>query len=160
VNYLQGLGHALHATGADRESVVAFSEQLELSLRLLKTAPNDLGTRESVLMGHRLLGDAYLAIGDIAAADRHLRTSSEMVAVIRKEYPKDLYFLRDAADLERSLGDLAAERGDAVLTARHYENGLAFWAEWGKLAADSRYATSQAGRVREAYARAKAGSVP
>ncbi|MGH8248508.1 MAG: tetratricopeptide repeat protein, partial [Gammaproteobacteria bacterium] len=155
-NCLESLGRALHFAGMHRESVEIFDKSLQIALSVLKRTPADLGSRESVSNGHAGLADSYLAAGDVAAAEKHLAIAFEMVQAVRKENPKDLYFLRDAADIEQSLGDLAAKRGERNLAARHYGNSLALWADWRKLAPDSPYLASKVRRVHEVLERSKA----
>ena len=155
-NCLQSLGRALHVAGAYRESVETFDKALQISMSVIKRTPEDLGSRESVSIGHAELGDSYLAAGDVAAAEKHLAVAFEMVRTLRKENPKDLYFLRDEADIEQSLGDLAAKRGDRNLAARHYGNSLALWSDWRKLAPESPYVASKVRSVQELLERSKA----
>ena len=152
-NCLASLGSALRFAGAYRESAEVFGKALGISTSVLKRTPADLGSREAVLQGHAGRADSYLGAADVATAEKHLGIAFEMVAV-RKENPKDLYFLRDAADVEQSLGDLAAKRGDRDLAAQHYGNSLALWAEWRKLAPDSPYVASKVTRVHGALERA------
>jgi tetratricopeptide (TPR) repeat protein len=135
--------------------VEVFDKSLQIALSVLKRTPADLGSRESVSNGHAALGDSYLAAGDVAAAEKHLAIAFEMVQTLRKENPTDLYFLRDAADLEQSLGNLATKRGDRNLAARHYGNSLALWADWRKLAPDTPYLAAKIRRVEELLERSK-----
>jgi hypothetical protein len=53
--------------------------------------------------------------------------------------PKDLFFLRDQAEIIEVMGDLALSRGDREGARARYQQARQLWVNWARLAVPSAF---------------------
>jgi serine/threonine protein kinase len=157
-NCLSAFGRALAASGKTDGAIRILHQAVDLAESLWKDNPDDLGARagrESALFE---LGEAYLAAKQWDAAETQLRRSLQLLEKERREYPSDLYFLRDFATVQEDLAKVMAGRGNRSQAAEWYRRAIASWEQWQTLSKHSSYANAQLTRVHVAQALLPAAS--
>lgn len=147
-NCLSAFGRALAASGKPDDAIRTLRQAVKLSESIWKGNPDDLGARagrESALFE---LGEAYLAAKQWAAAETQLRLSLQLLENERRQYPSDLYFLRDFANAQEDMAKVMAGRGAKSQAAAWYRSALASWEQWQALSKRSSYANAQLARLR------------
>ena len=113
----------------------------------------DLGVQENRIVNHLDLGKTYTKLKQWADAEANLAKAAGYVAPMRTKLPKDLYFLRDDADIAEAKGDLLAARGSLEPAMTTYREAVRLWEDWIRLAVESPYTKLNLERLRTKLAR-------
>lgn len=147
-NCLSVLGRALAASGNPDRAIRVLRQAVELSESIWKSNPQDLGARAGRETALLELGQAYLAARQWDAAGAQFRLSLQLLEDVRREYPSDLYFLRDYADAHENMAKVMAGLGEKSQAAAWYRRALASWEQWQAISKRGSYAGAQIARLR------------
>jgi tetratricopeptide (TPR) repeat protein len=155
-NCLQLLSFAYLALGQPLQSIPASEGALRHALAFVERDSEDLGGQENVILAETLLGRARIKLRQFDLAEKHLHSALARVQPLREKLPKDLFFIKDNANIHEALGNLHAARAreEDLLEARdQYDKALALWDLWLKLAHPNPYQKLNSERVKASLAR-------
>jgi serine/threonine protein kinase len=115
--------------------------------KLLDSAPSDLGAQESELFSHQKKAAVLVRLRLWEQARTELRLALESAERLAKQFPKDLYFLRDLSETCEAQSRLCYAQAlagiDRIANLDHalqYANrASALWQNWEKLTVPSVY---------------------
>jgi tetratricopeptide (TPR) repeat protein len=146
------LGGVLLRAGQTAEGLRILRESSELGAALYAKAPSDLGARSAASSSLQELGRGYLAANNLPQARQAFESALANLEKIHKEFPRDLWFLRDLALAHEDLGRVAQKAGDRVEARRQYQAALERWAEWTRTGKDGPFTRHYTARLQQQLA--------
>jgi len=124
------LSEAYLALGQPAKAIQVLPATAPSAAEALKLDPNDLAGLATIVGEHWRLAIAFKDLRRWAKAETHIEEGRRLAAGLLQRLPEDLYFIRDAALIEETAGDLELARGNSVAARDQYAKAVVLWRRW------------------------------